>query len=333
MVFRNREPWFDTRLSYNPAIHRTKQALFHGAVVRDLNTHPVPPPHPELLKYFNPPRKVVKRAKGAIEECKQVFKVKEGAFFHHSDFLLLLLSSFNPFLLRYVFLVPKRKVVRIRKDGHVLAQDEDEEMLILDKTSGPSKSSQIPSSPSRHRGATTTQPSQFHRSPKSQRVAVKKINEHDSASETESEEEEEGDLLLSGKVVINAQAQASSSSSMPPPLLKHHSTFISPQTPTSTHTPEDDQDQEDSEESQYQSQTDYCREPGRIIGSTYPLSDFRHNLATGDLVTKAVEDLGWVIKGIVLRPFTSRRNDELVECLRVLRKVCLEEDEVDAWNE
>ena len=75
---RERQPWFDTRLSYNPAVHRTKQALFHGACVEDLNAYPVPDPHPDLLKYFDPPRGVVKRAKQAVEDCKQAFKVKEG---------------------------------------------------------------------------------------------------------------------------------------------------------------------------------------------------------------------------------------------------------------
>lgn len=75
----NRESWFDTRISYNPAVHRTKQAQFHGAVVQDLNTHPLPPPHEELLKYFQPPKRVLKRARAAIEECKQTFNVKQGA--------------------------------------------------------------------------------------------------------------------------------------------------------------------------------------------------------------------------------------------------------------
>lgn len=74
----NRQSWFDTRLSYNPAIHRTKQAQFHSAIVPDLNTHPLPPPHPELLKYLHPPRRLLKRAADAIEECKEAFNVKEG---------------------------------------------------------------------------------------------------------------------------------------------------------------------------------------------------------------------------------------------------------------
>ena len=75
---RNRGPWFDTRLSYNPAIHRVKQAQFHCAIVPDITTNPLPPPHPELLKFFDPPKKLVKRAKSTIDDCQKAFKVKEG---------------------------------------------------------------------------------------------------------------------------------------------------------------------------------------------------------------------------------------------------------------
>lgn len=71
-------PWYDTRQSYNPAIHRTKQALFHSAIVNDIASNPLPPPHPELLKYINPPRWALKASKNAIRECKEVFKIKEG---------------------------------------------------------------------------------------------------------------------------------------------------------------------------------------------------------------------------------------------------------------
>jgi ATP-dependent DNA helicase 2 subunit 2 len=65
------------------------------------------------------------------------------------------------------------------------------------------------------------------------------------------------------------------------------------------------------------------RAPGRIIGTTYPLADFKKNLAQGDVVTKAVEDLAWVIKDIVMKPFSSRRTEELLECMRVLRDTSL----------
>lgn len=77
-VVRERGQWFETCLSYNPAIHRTKQAQFHAAIVSDLNKHPVAPPHSELLKYFEPPRRVVKRAKEAVAAAKEAFAIKEG---------------------------------------------------------------------------------------------------------------------------------------------------------------------------------------------------------------------------------------------------------------
>ena len=78
--YRACQPWFDTRLSFNPAIHRVKQAQFHSAVMSDVATHPVPPPHPELTKYFDPPKRVLKTAKDALEECKATFKVKESTY-------------------------------------------------------------------------------------------------------------------------------------------------------------------------------------------------------------------------------------------------------------
>ena len=75
---RNRSPWFDTRLSYNPAIHRTKQALFHGAIVEDLVAEPLPGPHSELTKYFEPPKKVLKRANEVVDQCRTAFAIKKG---------------------------------------------------------------------------------------------------------------------------------------------------------------------------------------------------------------------------------------------------------------
>lgn len=65
------------------------------------------------------------------------------------------------------------------------------------------------------------------------------------------------------------------------------------------------------------------RAPGRIIGNTFPLRDFRKNLSQGDVVTKAVEDMGVVVREIVERPFSGRRKDEMIECLKVLRETCL----------
>jgi len=66
------------------------------------------------------------------------------------------------------------------------------------------------------------------------------------------------------------------------------------------------------------------RAPGRIVGNTYPLRDFKKNISQGDVVTKAVEDLAAVVAEIVMKPFTSRRTQEMLECMNALRKTCLE---------
>ncbi|KAF9229802.1 ku80-like protein [Gyrodon lividus] len=252
----SRHPWFDPRLSYNPSIHRTKQAQFHSAVVPDLASHPLPPPHPELTKYFDRPRRVTKAARDALEECKDVFKVKE---------------------------VPKRAPMA-RKHGHMHALDEDEDMILLDQKGPPRK-----------RPATVAPSStlQVLDSASQVRAGKKKASTSDSETETESEE---GELLLEAKPKRGAE----------------------PGLPTPTASPEPEPDPQ--------------RAPGRIIGNTFPLKDFRRNLMQGDVVTKAVEDLGIVVREIVGRPFASRRMDEMVECLEALRETCLSEDEVDMWN-
>ncbi|GLB36606.1 putative SPOC domain-like protein [Lyophyllum shimeji] len=254
----NRQPWFDPLLSYNPALHRTKQAMFHCAVVSDLSTNPLPPPHPELTKYFDPPRRVLKRARSAIEECKAAFKVKR---------------------------IPK-KLPRARKDGHEHAAEEDENLLLLDRKQ--------PLSATPSRAVVTDVPPAP--SPSRLKAAAKKPE--DSETEEESEEEE----LLLDKVKKPAT---------PPRATKHPLP-----TPARSLSPE----------------VDPGRAPGRIIGSTFPLADFRKNLAQGDVVTKAVEDLSAVIIELVMRPFASRRSEELLECMRALRETSLTEDEIDAWN-
>ncbi|KAG1777312.1 SPOC like C-terminal domain-containing protein [Suillus placidus] len=241
-------PWYDTRQSYNPAIHRTKQALFHSAVVNDITSNPLPPPHPELLKYINPPKWALKASKDAIAECKAVFKVKE---------------------------VPK-KAAKVRKDGHVRAMDEDEDMLLLDKK------------PAASRKGKELAASQVPVSPKLARPA-----KESAASDSETEEESDQEPLLLEKRPFNA---------LP--------------TPERSMSPD----------------VDPGRAPGRIIGSTYPLRDFKSNLAQGDVVTKAVEDMGVIIKEVVLRPFASRRHKEMIECMIAMRDTSLKEDEIDAWN-
>lgn len=116
------------------------------------------------------------------------------------------------------------------------------------------------------------------------------VNSND--SETEEEDEDEGMLL------DNVKKPA-----IPPPVNRSNPL----PTPARSLSPD----------------VDPGRAPGRIIGTTYPLADFKKNIAQGDVVTKAVEDLAVVITEIVMRPFSSRRSAELMECMGALRDTSL----------
>ncbi|KAF9014914.1 SPOC like C-terminal domain-containing protein [Cyathus striatus] len=259
----NRMPWFDTRLSFNPAIHRVKQAMFHAAVVQDIQSNPLPPPHPELLKYFNPPKRVLKRAHDTVEECKTVFKVKQ---------------------------VPK-KVARARKDAHQHAAAEDETVLLLDrKQSGRGEISQ-------------SQAQITQASPIASEKAKGKAKAVNDPNDSDTEDDDDDEMILDKKPALSSPVEHGRKG---PPLP----------TPARSVSPG----------------IDPGRAPGRIIGSTYPLKDFQKNIAQGDVVSKAVEDLGEVIKEVIMRPFASRRSEEILECMKVLRDTCLKEDEIDAWN-
>ncbi|KAF8624760.1 hypothetical protein AX15_005654 [Amanita polypyramis BW_CC] len=278
----NRQPWFDPRLSYNPSLHRIKQALLHCAVVPDINKYPLPPPHPELLKYFGPPHRVTKRAKVAIEECKDVFKVRQ---------------------------VPKKVPTKAKIDGHAHAEEDDGKLLLLDPKLSPGRtqSQAAPTqtgSPSRDKGKS------------------KAINPDDSETEDDSDDfvlvEKYEERLLDKK-----------------PIEKQHGRKIVPfPTPAKPQSPSAQcaSLRGGMDVGEVNLEVDPGRAPGRIIGTTFPLKDFRKNLAHGDTVNKAVEDMGHVIGEIVTRPFAWRRTDEIMECLKEMRDVALQEDEVDAWN-
>ncbi|PPQ90435.1 hypothetical protein CVT25_014953 [Psilocybe cyanescens] len=248
----DRYPWFDTRESYNPAIHRVKQAMFHCAVVKDIVEYPVPPPHPETIKYFDPPKRVLKRARDAVEEF------------------------------------PKKVAKAKREDYARVAEDEDDEMLLLDRKQPASSRTQ-----SQMNIVQGESSSSAHA-----KVGAAKAKE---GSETEDDDDEE-EMLLDKKKTPPAAPASSSRDPLPTPARS-----LSPQ-------------------------IDAGRAPGRIIGNTYPLKDFKKNIARGDLVTKAVEDLAAVITEVVMKPFATRRTDEMLECMSFLRGTCLVEDEIDAWN-
>lgn len=211
------------------------------------------------MKYFEPPRRVVKRARAVVDECKEAFKVKE---------------------------VPKRVIKPRRKDGHVYASGDDNEPLLLEKLQRTRTQSQLRRSQSQF-----TQSQRFNStSPKSQRRTQKTINSDDSATETEDED----DILLdkAGPSTVKQEGKATTL----------------PLTPKRSQSPE----------------VDLGRAPGRIIGAAYPLTDFKKNIVDGDLVSKAVEDLGWVIKDIVSKPFASRRSEEMLDCMKAFRQVALQ---------
>jgi ATP-dependent DNA helicase 2 subunit 2 len=63
--------------------------------------------------------------------------------------------------------------------------------------------------------------------------------------------------------------------------------------------------------------------PGRIIGNAFPLNDFRKNLERGDVVSKALKDMGTIIPEIVEESFSTQRYDEALQCMREMRDVAL----------
>ncbi|KIY45729.1 SPOC domain-like protein [Fistulina hepatica ATCC 64428] len=254
-----RMSWFATNESYSPAVHRTKQAMFHCAVVSDLESNPLPPPHPDIVKYFEPPKRVLKGAQTALDDCKEQFKVKE---------------------------VPKR-VAKARDDGHAhaLADDEDEPLL-LDHSQSQSQSR-----------------------PQALRPA---------AGNSDTEDEDDDRMLVDDYKPVtpppsNAAPLPTPALSVSPPNTRHHI--------------------DDGMEAPSPSQDDDIfsgREGGRVVGTTDPLKDFR--LAALDNAEKAVDDLAWVVRHIMSKPFASRRHQELIDCLYEMRGICVKEALAPRWN-
>lgn len=72
----NRSPWYDCSESFNPAIHRMREAIYHLAVTPDLNSNPVPPPHPSLLKYLSPPLQNIETSSGTVQQLIKALDIK-----------------------------------------------------------------------------------------------------------------------------------------------------------------------------------------------------------------------------------------------------------------
>ncbi|OCB89228.1 SPOC domain-like protein [Sanghuangporus baumii] len=276
-----RGPWFDPRYSYNPAVHRIKQALFHAAIVTDLRENPLPPPHEEVIKYFESPRRVIKKAQPALEECKKAFKIKQ---------------------------VPKR-ILRARKDGHVRAEDDEDELLLLDrsnvvkKTSSPSNSA----SPIKNGADASTDASG-----NKEQTSAEKSDKMDVDSETEPESDEG----VPGARGITKRALQLPS---PEPTI-FNGTFTDSQS-----------------QSQSQSQPldlDIGKEPGHIIGAARPLIDFKQSLKDGDdaVTSQAINEMTQVINNVLSKPFARRRHEEMLEFDVYIRCIPLQKGQVDSWN-
>ncbi|KAF9259906.1 ku80-like protein [Marasmius fiardii PR-910] len=268
----NRTPWFSPIESYNPALHRVKQAQFHCAIVDDIQTNPVPPPHPETIQFFEPPKKALKASKQALDTCREKFKVRQV----------------------------QRETKRTRKDGHVHATEDDDEVLLLDR-----KPSRLAPSQSRAMIANEVE------------TSPSKGRQKAPAEDSETEDDSDEELLLPAKG--NENSKPKSHQPLPTPARS-----LSP--------PSKRSDAKKPRSKKVDPDIDRGVAPGRIIGNTYPLEDFKANIEKGDVVTKAVEDLGAVIEEVVFRPFAHRRTREMIECMQLMRQTAMVEDEVDAWN-
>lgn len=172
----------------------------------------------------------------------------------------------------------QKRVARPRKNDHARAQNDDDEILLLDRVA-----------------STHSQPEAYNSRPQPQNSApaAKRPTPTKGGDDSETEPESDDDIW----VPSNKKGVKLPTPSPEPDIV-----------------------------------TDPQRPPGRIIGLAKPLADFKDNISQGDVVSKAVEDLGWVVKEVVLRPFAGRRHAEMIECLNVLREACLQEDEIDTWN-
>jgi ATP-dependent DNA helicase 2 subunit 2 len=69
--------WFDVNRSYNPVIHRIKEAIFHASLTQDLDKDKLGPPHPELVKYFQTPAPLAKGADDVTNRLKESLSIKK----------------------------------------------------------------------------------------------------------------------------------------------------------------------------------------------------------------------------------------------------------------
>lgn len=69
--------WFDPSLCVNPVIHRIKEAIFHASLTADLKNNPLPPPHPDIVKYFHTPDDIAQKVEKITEQLKEALDIKK----------------------------------------------------------------------------------------------------------------------------------------------------------------------------------------------------------------------------------------------------------------
>ena len=69
--------WFEPNQSYNPVIHRIKEAIFHASTTPDLDADPLPEPHRDLVKYFETPEEMLESVDRVMGKLKDSLKVKK----------------------------------------------------------------------------------------------------------------------------------------------------------------------------------------------------------------------------------------------------------------
>lgn len=198
-------------------------------------------------------------------------------------------------------IVPKR-IAQARKGGHVRAREEGDDSLLIDKQ--PAKRIKLSRTHSRFPRATQTQSS-----PSRRKAPRRRTTSDDSDTELEDDDE---------YLFVDSPAKPAVK-----PLPEDDDTLLGLGDKPSASSPAPESQLESQAETQTQVEP-VDPAPGRIIRFAAPLGDFKKNIASGDLVTKAVEDLAFVVQEIAFRPFSEARDSELLECMKELRRVCLE---------
>lgn len=192
-----------------------------------------------------------------------------------------------------------------RKDGHVRARDEGDALLLENM---PRKKPKL-MSPSEEAASR----SQMYSHSQSAGFSQRKIKGNDSDSETEPESEPEEDLLLGAMdedEKVDEKIEPMEEDNKVDEKVKPMEEDVKvPPTPQRSMSPK--------------SENESGRELGRIVNLQNPLEDFHKNLTAGDLVSKVVEDMTYVIKEVVNSELASERTEEMITCMQAMREIAL----------